>query len=1140
MAPAEDSATPKTTAVQPAESSPATVQPPLAPRKPAPQRAAARRRFLDGLIVAVVLIFAFLTALFPARNSDFFLHAATGRLIAHGQYQIGVDPFAFTTAVARWINTNWLYDLIVYWIYDASTFGGTILIVLKALLIAALAEVMLRTARQPGRALWVPACCVALAVLALSPRVLLQPVCISFFFLGATCWLLHLPRRMRALAEARQSAPPRRPFLAYWLIPPLCLFWVNLDSWFFLGPILIVLYLAGRGVQDVLSSSGRERSSWAPGELRTLVLVLAASLAACLVNPHHVYAFTPPSALGLSDAAGALARDDQFLSLFLSPFDKEYFHLQLGLNVAGLAFFFLALAGVVSFAAAQWIGRWSWERALVWTVFLALALWRVSAIPFFAVVAGPIASLNFLDFALKRFGPAPAVAGRAGTWALGGRVLTLLAGLALLAAAWPGWLQGASESRRVGWTVEPDAALVRMTQRIHDWQSQSGMKPGQRWVNVSPYILPYLAWYCPGERGCIDRERLPLYDETARAVFKPLRESLAVQNGDAGQPDPRWRKLLRSLDAHFVICFEPNPLGRPSSSLPTLLSAPEEWPLLYTDGPASIFGWRDPAKDEPLPVLGISTAGLTATPAGLGPLLAAPALLDARFARFEIPMERQAFGPLAAPVPAPTTTPTREWWTALWTPETPRPPEVDEAAVQWIRFLYLQPRWRASNEADWKESWQKTKQVYLADAAAVCVGSGGSWTGPFESAALIRRLDFLENEAPPFPTSPEQPFYYQAVRQYDYGPPAPLYLSIRAARRALALKPDDAEAYLVLAQDYYLLTHQTREGDRASQIGYPPAGVAYPMQLRRVQILAALHRALELDPNNRLGEMRSKEMYLETEFWDLALDHAQKELVLAEASKVAANELQSLRQGVDQLQKRFHQQDDVYRLKTANKRIAEKVETALQMGLAQTALDELLKVDWSAYDDKDPTKLLLEQRELDLLVLTGRVDEVVKELKDDEAKLSEGLAVDPDVSLPAYDWLRVEAAAAGGDYADADLWLEKIQKKLEQDLTLLGVLEPSGAIAPNGAGLANPDARSLAALMVGGLVLRQARRPRRRSGRRPHFAKPYGKRRSCGRASPSSPRRSAAWRTLRRCAAGWPWNPATSPRPAPISTRRWR
>ena len=166
---ADDSSSPNPTAaaptgVPPAQSAPTGVKPaeaavkPLPPPRlpPSPERAAVRRRFLDGMLVAVVLAFAFLISLFSAHNSDFLLHAATGRLIAHGDLRpmTGVDPFAFTSNGVYWANTNWLYDLIVYLFYDTSAVGGTILIVLKALMIAALAEVMLRTAREPGRSLW--------------------------------------------------------------------------------------------------------------------------------------------------------------------------------------------------------------------------------------------------------------------------------------------------------------------------------------------------------------------------------------------------------------------------------------------------------------------------------------------------------------------------------------------------------------------------------------------------------------------------------------------------------------------------------------------------------------------------------------------------------------------------------------------------------------------------------------------------------------------------------------------------------------------------------------------------------------------------------------------------------------------------
>ena len=581
---------------------PAATQPLPPPRKPpAPERAAARRRFLDGVLVAVVLAFAFLTSLFPARNADFFLHAATGRLIAHGQYTIGVDPFAYTTHGATWVNTNWLYDLIVYLFYDTSAVGGTILIVLKALMIAVLAEVMLRTAREPGRSLWVPACCVGLAVLSLSRRVQLQPICISFLFLGVTYWLLHLPRRLETRAAAK-TGPPRRPFLAWWLIPPLCLLWVNLDSWFFLGPITVALFLVGETLQDWLTTADRRRTAGAPGERRTLLWVLLASVGACLVNPHHVWAFTLPSALGLSEAAEVLSRDEQFRPLFISPLESTYFRPNIGLSVAGAAFFPLVVLGLVSFAAGQWIGRWSWERALVWTAFLALAVWRAAAMPFFAVVAGPIASLNFLDFAAKRLGdragrdgpgggvgdgrPHPHAAGR--RRAAGRGVAGVAAGVA--AGGAPGRLD-----RRAG--PRPGAAGGS-----HQGVAEGRPVAGRPLVHRLPerpalpgLVLPRRARRLSTSSGCRCTTR-------RRAEIKQVRDSLAFRDGDAGKPDPRWRKVLRSEDVHFLICYEPNPLPlRSGSPLPTLLTSPDEWPLLDVDGGATVFGWQDPAAlgDEP-------------------------------------------------------------------------------------------------------------------------------------------------------------------------------------------------------------------------------------------------------------------------------------------------------------------------------------------------------------------------------------------------------------------------------------------------------------------------------------------------------------------------------------------------------------
>src|SRR5262245_17100035 len=135
-------APPAQTAIQPpAEGDPGRI--PLPPLAPAPAAAvseglARRVRLLDGVLVLLLLVFAFLVASFRAANADVFLHLATGRLIAEGYYTIGQDPFAFTSS-GRWVHHAWLYDLAMYLVYSLGEWGGVALVVLKGLAVVATA-----------------------------------------------------------------------------------------------------------------------------------------------------------------------------------------------------------------------------------------------------------------------------------------------------------------------------------------------------------------------------------------------------------------------------------------------------------------------------------------------------------------------------------------------------------------------------------------------------------------------------------------------------------------------------------------------------------------------------------------------------------------------------------------------------------------------------------------------------------------------------------------------------------------------------------------------------------------------------------------------------------------------------------------
>src|SRR5437879_12977413 len=100
---------------------------------PAPQAVAAPlaprvRGHASYLLASLVVVLAFLAASFVARNSDLWFHLATGRLLAHGQFSFGTDPFAYTTLPkVYWANHAWLFDLGLYGLYVLTRGIGLVL-----------------------------------------------------------------------------------------------------------------------------------------------------------------------------------------------------------------------------------------------------------------------------------------------------------------------------------------------------------------------------------------------------------------------------------------------------------------------------------------------------------------------------------------------------------------------------------------------------------------------------------------------------------------------------------------------------------------------------------------------------------------------------------------------------------------------------------------------------------------------------------------------------------------------------------------------------------------------------------------------------------------------------------------------------
>src|SRR5262249_44402354 len=108
-----------------------------------------------------------------------------------------------------------------------------------------------------------------------------------------------LKREAAGLGAGAQTTPSPNYFAPsrLWLLPPLFALWVNLDSWFILGPFTVALFLVGEALHDYFAAAPPGPDAPEPGTKRRLGLILAVGLAACLLNPHGVYGFALPPEL---------------------------------------------------------------------------------------------------------------------------------------------------------------------------------------------------------------------------------------------------------------------------------------------------------------------------------------------------------------------------------------------------------------------------------------------------------------------------------------------------------------------------------------------------------------------------------------------------------------------------------------------------------------------------------------------------------------------------------------------------------------------------------------------------------------------------------------------------------------------------
>jgi len=186
-------------------------------------------------IVSFIVIVIFL-GLFRIVNFDFGWHLKAGEYIFTNRSIPTRDIFSYTAEGNKWVDSHWLFQLVLFGWY---ALGGTTGVILFRILVVTLTFliILFTTYREEYLPVSIAVCLFALFIS--FQRLLVRPELFTFLFLAVFLYGME-----------HFSEHPR----LFLVIIPLCqALWANMHGLYILGVVLVFLYLLGDVIQAALA-----------------------------------------------------------------------------------------------------------------------------------------------------------------------------------------------------------------------------------------------------------------------------------------------------------------------------------------------------------------------------------------------------------------------------------------------------------------------------------------------------------------------------------------------------------------------------------------------------------------------------------------------------------------------------------------------------------------------------------------------------------------------------------------------------------------------------------------------------------------------------------------------------------------------
>lgn len=340
--------------------------------------------YLTGLgAIAVLFSLIVFASRIEIKDLDLWLHIGTGRYIAENHTIPQTDVLSCTVAGKPWINHEWLFQIIVYSLFERFGADGLIQLQSGVVLITFILLLFLgyRGEKQSGRIF-----ILLLVFLIYQTRFTLRPDIFSLLFLILYIYFLtFLLHRWWA-------------FIPVFIVQVL---WTNMHGFFILGPLVAGISLLTEFLKRQLWLPRRFKGDLLSlPEYQRLKQIFGIVLLACLINPYFIKGALYPAGVLFS-----LSGESKIFFQYISELQRPLTLSNLFNLGSYLQYKLLIVISLLSFFIHY--RKINIGLLLFWIVFLWISLMAVRNLVFFAAAAYIVFIFNTQNMSFKKILPLP-------------------------------------------------------------------------------------------------------------------------------------------------------------------------------------------------------------------------------------------------------------------------------------------------------------------------------------------------------------------------------------------------------------------------------------------------------------------------------------------------------------------------------------------------------------------------------------------------------------------------------------------------------------------------------------------------------------------------------------------------------------